>query len=94
MQKVYTTGSGLDEFAAAREQFDRLVNQLRSTATTQSPHGEVEKLIWSDGMEVLRRLFQGHLNRRAIQMPLEQPPEHSVVARSAFNSQWGLCVGC
>lgn len=70
MQKVDTTQSGLDEFAVAREQFDRLVNQLGSTATMQSPHGEVEKLIWSDGMEVLRRLFQGHLTRRANEEPL------------------------
>ena len=70
LQEVYMTQSGLDEFAAARDQFDRLATQLGSTVTMQSTHGEVKKLIWSDGMEILRRLFQGHLTRRANEEPL------------------------
>lgn len=59
-----------DEFAAAREQFDRLVISLGSADTMQMPHGDVENLISKDGTEVLRLLFQGHLTHRANEEPL------------------------
>jgi hypothetical protein len=67
MQPAYTIIRGLEEFAAAREQFVALVNQLQSNQVLRMEHGEVEELISHEGTELLRRLLQGHLDRRAAQ---------------------------
>ena len=65
MAQAYTLIRGLGEFAAAREQFTYLVDRLQSEETAEMEHGEIEELIRADGMELLRRLLQGHLNLRA-----------------------------
>jgi hypothetical protein len=65
MSSVYPINPTLDDFAAAREQFDWLVAQLQSEATGQLQHGEVEDFLDQEGTELLRRLLQGHLDRRA-----------------------------
>ena len=62
---AYTTETGFDEFAAAREQFEKLIGELRSESTKNVEHGEVESLIEREGNELLRRLMQGHLDQRA-----------------------------
>ena len=67
MQPAYTIIRGLEEFTAAREQFVALVNQLQSNQVLRMEHGEVEELISHEGTELLRRLLQGHLDRRAAQ---------------------------
>jgi hypothetical protein len=67
MQPAYTIIRGLEEFTAAREQFVALVNQLQSNQVLRMEHGEVEELISREGTELLRRLLQGHLDRRAAQ---------------------------
>jgi len=51
-------------FAPAREHFDRLVEQLGGRKAQGMTHSEIEKLIGREGNEVLRRLFQGHLDVR------------------------------
>jgi hypothetical protein len=56
---------GLEEFAAAREQFGHLVNELQSEQTLGMEHGDVEQMISREGNELLRRLLQGHLDLRA-----------------------------
>ena len=53
-----------DEFVAAREQFEKLMGELRSDSARILEHGEVESLIAREGNEWLRRLMQGYLNQR------------------------------
>ena len=62
---AYTTETGFDEFAAAKEQFEKLIGELRSESTQNVEHGDVESLIAREGNELLRRLMQGYLDQRA-----------------------------
>jgi len=62
---AYTTEAGFDEFAAAREQFEKLMSELRSESMRTLEHGDVESLIAREGNELLRRLMQGYLDQRA-----------------------------
>jgi hypothetical protein len=65
MTQAYLIHQGLEEFAAAREQFSHLVSELQSAAVLGMQHGEVEALISREGTELLRRLLQGHLDLRS-----------------------------
>ena len=69
MEQAYLISQGLEEFAAAREQFSRLVNELQSDSTLGMEHGDVEQAISREGNELLRRLFQGHLDVRSAREP-------------------------
>ena len=51
----------LDE---AREKFDALADRLHSAETMKMTHAEVEVIVEKDGREVLRLLFQDHLDLR------------------------------
>lgn len=51
-------------YQPAREELESLVSRLEEPATHQMSHGQVEELIHKDGMEVLRLLFQGHIDSR------------------------------
>src|SRR3972149_5761134 len=51
-------------FASAREQFDRIVRDLESETTFAMTHGDLEEHLRTEGFELLRRLFQGHLDAR------------------------------
>jgi len=62
---AYTMETGFDEFAAAKEQFEEMISQLRSDSTRTLEHGDVESLIAREGNELLRRLMQGYLDQRA-----------------------------
>jgi hypothetical protein len=53
-----------DEFVAAREQFEKLMGELRSESARSLEHGEAESLIAGEGNELLRRLMQGYLDQR------------------------------
>ena len=65
MEEAYRSERGLEEFSAAREQFESLVNQLHSDEVTLMEHGDIEAIVERDGTELLRRLVQGHLDWRA-----------------------------
>lgn len=52
-------------FSSSREGFERLVSKLSGADTAQLDHGDVERVIESEGREVLRRLMQDHLDLRA-----------------------------
>jgi hypothetical protein len=65
MSKAYTVVEGLEEFRAAREQFEMLMRWLQTDALCGLEHGEIEARIGRDGTEVLRCLLQGHLDLRA-----------------------------
>jgi len=54
-------------FARSREQFESIVVQLGSTPVCQMTHSEVERLIQTEGTELLRRFLQDHLWLRARQ---------------------------
>ena len=62
---AYTKEACFDEFSAAREQFEKLIGELRSESTLTLEHGDVESLIAREDNEVLRRLMQGYLDQRA-----------------------------
>jgi hypothetical protein len=51
-------------FEQALEQFNDLVNRLSSKESEGWEHGELERYINASGTELLRRLFQGHLDWR------------------------------
>jgi hypothetical protein len=53
-----------EAFDAAREKFEEIVDQLCSPQALEMDHGELETLINAEGMELLRRLLQGHLDFR------------------------------
>ncbi len=54
MTQAYLIHRGLDEFAAAREQFGHLSEALQSEHNLEREHGDIEELIWQDGKELLR----------------------------------------
>jgi hypothetical protein len=51
-------------FEAAREQFERLSARLVDEETARMTHAEVERLLEAEGTELLRRMYQGHLDAR------------------------------
>lgn len=65
MEPGYLISKGLEEFAAAREQFGCLMDQLQAEHMLRREHGDVEELISKQGTELLRLLLQGHLDLRA-----------------------------
>jgi hypothetical protein len=69
MTQAYLIHQGLDEFAAARDQFGQLIEALQSEFNLEKEHGDIEALIWQDGKELLRRMLQGHLDLRAAREP-------------------------
>ncbi len=64
MSTVYKINAAADEFTLAAEQFHQVVNALRSSDALNLEHGEVEAWLHSEGVELLRRLLQGHLDVR------------------------------
>ena len=51
-------GTNAQPFAAAREDFDRLIGRLGSAEMSTMSHSQVEALLFSEGNTVLRKLFQ------------------------------------
>jgi hypothetical protein len=52
-------------FGPSCEQFESLAWQLQGETTATMEHGQVEALIFREGMELLRRMFQAHLDVRS-----------------------------
>jgi hypothetical protein len=65
VEEEYRSEGGLDEFFAAREQFEAIVSQLHSAEAAILEHGDIEAIVHRDGTELLRRLVQAHLDWRA-----------------------------
>ncbi|MFD5126908.1 ISKra4 family transposase [Streptomyces olindensis] len=74
----YDAFDAIDEFAAAVSAFGCLQGDLADPATARLAHHEVEELIEERGRELLRLLFQGHLDLRA-RREREQPRTTAVV---------------
>jgi hypothetical protein len=53
-------------FVPAREHFEGLISRLSDDETARMTHAEVERVLQTDGLEVLRLLFQGHLDARGV----------------------------
>lgn len=62
MTTSYTKG---EEFQAAQEQFQTMIEALLSAAMARCEHGEIESYRHCEGVELLRQLFQGYLDRRS-----------------------------
>jgi hypothetical protein len=54
-----------DEFAATFEQVETMVGWLKGDEAAALSHGDLETRLASDGRELLRRMMQDHLDRRA-----------------------------
>lgn len=52
-------------FSSARDGFEALVERLQGQECLTSSHSELERMVEADGRELLRRLFQGHLDLRS-----------------------------
>ena len=63
--EAYSIQESLDEFSAAREQFDTIINVLRSVEMMKAEHGDVEKYLFKDGVELLRLMLQGYMDQRS-----------------------------
>ncbi len=61
------TSDEQEYFRAAHEQYQQLIETLSAPDSQGWEHGEVERYINQDGTELLRRLFQGHLDLRYAQ---------------------------
>ncbi len=63
--EAYNISDSLSEFSAAREHFNILIDCLSSKEMASAEHGDVERVIKTEGFEILRKLLQGHLDLRA-----------------------------
>jgi hypothetical protein len=64
MNQVFDINCRNEAFRSACHQFQALMDQLRSNATAQMEHDQVETLIKTQGTESMRLLLQGHLDER------------------------------
>jgi hypothetical protein len=63
--------SSSDLFESADAQYVSLVARLRSVESQGFDHGAVEQLIWQEGTELLRLLYQSHLDERYANEPAQ-----------------------
>lgn len=63
---MYDIESVNEAFRAACELFETTVHQLRADSTARLEHDEIEALLKKLGMELMRLLFQSHLDVRAM----------------------------
>ena len=66
------TGTFDPHYAQACEHFDYLVGRLNHEESRKRTHGEVEDLIHTEGMELLRRLNQAYLDQRSTEEPIRE----------------------
>lgn len=65
MDELYCILPKLGEFSEAGEAFFQIIEKLRSEESQNLAHGAIEEVIDRQGREILRLLFQGHLDQRA-----------------------------
>lgn len=53
-----------DVFAMAREKFDDLIRYLQSAASREATHSDLERSLKDQGLELVRMLYQAHLDDR------------------------------
>jgi len=62
----YTKPSRGDEFRPARDQFEAAISWLESEDASKLTHSVLEERLEEDGREMMRKLFQAHLDLRAM----------------------------
>ena len=72
----------IEHYMDAFSQFEHLLDRLSHEETQRMTHGEVESLIQSDGVELLRRLTQGYFDQRAA----EEPNRERVVGEDGIHT--------
>jgi len=65
MTIAYLNSHDFSFFSGAQEQLSQLIRQLQSTEHANREHGDIEKLIYQEGLEILRQLLQGWLDSNA-----------------------------
>ena len=65
MQTEYANTQEISFFSEAQIQLDTIIHQLQGETLQNSEHGDVEQFIQNEGLELLRRLLQGHLDMKA-----------------------------
>lgn len=53
------------QFSLSKEKFESLVRRMKSEEVSQMDHSALEKLVNQEGREILRQLYQDHLDLRA-----------------------------
>ncbi len=62
----YTKPSPGDEFRPARDQFEAAIGWLQSEDAAKLTHSVLEERLQEEGRELMRKLFQAHLDLRAL----------------------------
>lgn len=65
--EAYNTIEEAHQFSLSKQKFESLIRRLKSKETSQLDHAALEELVDKDGREVLRQLYQDHLDLRAAQ---------------------------
>jgi hypothetical protein len=65
MNPAYPAVASLEEFRPSRDQFEGTIRWLGSPEAATMTHSELEARIDEEGRELMRRLFQDHLDLRA-----------------------------
>lgn len=60
-------------FAGSRDRFERIVGWLEGADAGQLAHGELEERLEMEGRELLRQMYQDHLDLRAQREPRMGP---------------------
>lgn len=66
---AYKAAEAVDQFSAAREEFESVVSELRSERALGFEHAALETMLEERGREVVRQLFQAHLELRHLKEP-------------------------
>ena len=53
-----------DAYLLAQEQYDSIITRLRAQQAQRMTHSELEQFLDHEGRELLRRMFQAHLDER------------------------------
>src|SRR5882672_4232727 len=69
-------------FARSRATFDRMCEQLRRPDAFAMTHASLERLLSTDGREILRQMFQDHLDLRGAHE--QSAPHRSVVGEDGI----------
>jgi hypothetical protein len=63
--EAYNIVKEADQFSLSKQKFESLVLRLSSEETSRMDHSALEALVERDGREILRQLYQDHLDLRA-----------------------------
>lgn len=65
MNVAYLNSPEFSFYSSARQQLESIISHLDSSSIDGCDHGEIEQYINEEGNELLRRLFQGFLDKKA-----------------------------